>query len=776
MSTLCASSSQSAKVDSLTPWKQRLIELLQKKQIVSLSSLKKLVKDFPNTSSVKATLKPHPEFVVEQNKSDWIVKLNELQQDIEEKSWKQQLIKLLEAKEKVSLSGLKKDIADIPKGSVKATLQSHPEFVVEKVGSEWVVRLKPQQQQKADEKTAIESKTTAPIDLRTELRDALHGLHSYIYAKPKYRIKVTEIGDFYKKFPEYKQVLKPSKKGSFLQSIRVSSGFQISDDFIYANKIEGAQSEKQDATQSPPRSTLPPTTEMKKEKRRASKKQTVASLKSKEFAGWTSKENVNEKDIRALLAWDVDINKFASANVNEMTDEGDKKQILNLKARLGTKRFNAVLREVQKGVAYRRVDHLWKPEGKEQVQELLDSGMSLKEMADELRTTTTQLAYALCGKNLLHEKLSQIGAETASQEDEEVHEKDDEDVRKNELAEAAIALAKHDYLTGVTLSSFDHDPMEEEKRDFGKPGEQYVYELLEKLEIEYKTEEAQLEDFGSGDSDKTCTPDVLLVNDDELINGHKVKWIEVKHAVCIPGVSPQEYVDNILSQVNKYVDAYGTGMLVFSKDVLASSMLDACPEGVVMMRCPGPSTKKKKADKPRFKRGVYHGVPRVDPFYKATDRFKFDSHPSLMYSNLGSIPVADYAVWMRGHYEGGQVGRLQADSNTIETSFTFNPRVAHDNKDEQPITETATAPIRIKVKLDHCQAESLFRFSADATLATLVNRIEQEMRLHVLQPRQYRLSTVGVDSDKEFIQPSDMEQSLEALKLNRAKIIQTCYS
>lgn len=87
-----------------------------------------------------------------------------------------------------------------------------------------------------------------------------------------------------------------------------------------------------------------------------------------------------------------------------------------------------------------------------------------------------------------------------------------------------------------------------------------IQEILDKLGIRYKTQE-QLAQEQIEQSDKaTNTPDFLIL-DNLWINGQKINWIDAKNFY---GLNTQYLRKRIKHQTKKYLDAWGTGSIIFS--------------------------------------------------------------------------------------------------------------------------------------------------------------------------------------------------------------------
>lgn len=90
--------------------------------------------------------------------------------------------------------------------------------------------------------------------------------------------------------------------------------------------------------------------------------------------------------------------------------------------------------------------------------------------------------------------------------------------------------------------------------------EQKIQEILDKLGIRYKTQE-QLAEEQIQESDKaTNTPDFLIL-DNLWINEQKINWIDAKNFY---GLNTQYLRKRIKHQTKKYINAWGSGSIIFS--------------------------------------------------------------------------------------------------------------------------------------------------------------------------------------------------------------------
>lgn len=89
--------------------------------------------------------------------------------------------------------------------------------------------------------------------------------------------------------------------------------------------------------------------------------------------------------------------------------------------------------------------------------------------------------------------------------------------------------------------------------------EKYIQKFLDKNNIIYKTQETltqeQVKEFGR----PINTPDFLILSD-LYINSKKINWIDAKNYY---GANINFIITNIEKQVQKYIDSYGFGCIIF---------------------------------------------------------------------------------------------------------------------------------------------------------------------------------------------------------------------
>ena len=111
------------------------------------------------------------------------------------------------------------------------------------------------------------------------------------------------------------------------------------------------------------------------------------------------------------------------------------------------------------------------------------------------------------------------------------------------------------------------------KHQAGKHHENRTERWLKKVagKIEYLTE-AEIQKFGGqkyGNKHVSTkiTPDILLKKPIKLSKeGQHIHWIDAKKHFIDPALSPEYRVDSFCNQLEKYVRAYGPGLIVWGKD------------------------------------------------------------------------------------------------------------------------------------------------------------------------------------------------------------------
>lgn len=87
-----------------------------------------------------------------------------------------------------------------------------------------------------------------------------------------------------------------------------------------------------------------------------------------------------------------------------------------------------------------------------------------------------------------------------------------------------------------------------------------IQNKLDLLGIRYKTQEQLTKEQIKKSNIATNTPDFLIL-DDLFINGKKIKWIDAKNFY---GLNTQYIKKRIKQQTKKYLDAWGSGSIIFN--------------------------------------------------------------------------------------------------------------------------------------------------------------------------------------------------------------------
>ena len=111
------------------------------------------------------------------------------------------------------------------------------------------------------------------------------------------------------------------------------------------------------------------------------------------------------------------------------------------------------------------------------------------------------------------------------------------------------------------------------KHQAGKHHENRTERWLKQMagKIEYLTED-EIQKFagqkyGNKHISTKITPDILLKRPIKLSKeGQHVHWIDAKKHFIDPALSPEYRVDSFCNQLEKYVRAYGPGLIVWGKD------------------------------------------------------------------------------------------------------------------------------------------------------------------------------------------------------------------
>ena len=368
---------------------------------------------------------------------------------------------------------------------------------------------------------------------------------------------------------------------------------------------------------------------------------------------WTGNANIPESVVTAMVALvqEQEVAEQIKVHLPQHDDDhsvGAKQQFFQFVCEaenIKSSHKKAFIREVQKGIAeankeklYEGDDHddrlqvmrdeICPPTGNFSLNDII---ARLRDRAEDLNVTTTDLGRALAGSSILRAAVDEhngntsnmggrggqggrggyvpggprppmdpqlisaahaahAAAHAAASADAfappapptppraEAHLPDtDERDNRRLIAKATVLCSHADYITGYTCKS----------RDTGHVVE--AQEHAQRLDVRSRTGENRLvNDLGMagyppnlyrteeqviGDGETEATPDVLF-NDPQTIRGKQVKWIDAKSACVIPGVTPERVITALRAQVEKYVERYGPGAILwtkcgFCKDVLS---------------------------------------------------------------------------------------------------------------------------------------------------------------------------------------------------------------
>lgn len=76
------------------------------------------------------------------------------------------------------------------------------------------------------------------------------------------------------------------------------------------------------------------------------------------------------------------------------------------------------------------------------------------------------------------------------------------------------------------------------------------------------------------------TPDVLFREPQEIMR-RTCYWAESKRAVVVPGLSPEKIVRDIKCQTDKYIEAFGPGLILWNKLGFDQGIVDALSADVL---------------------------------------------------------------------------------------------------------------------------------------------------------------------------------------------------
>lgn len=136
--------------------------------------------------------------------------------------------------------------------------------------------------------------------------------------------------------------------------------------------------------------------------------------------------------------------------------------------------------------------------------------------------------------------------------------------RKHKLLYEALNSAIQDTISGYKLNI----KSEGEMRQHAVKGENVLETELKtamglKAGVDYITEEDTKRALSEGDV-IPLTPDVLFKTPQTIL-GKQCFWAEAKHSLVLPGVSPDRIIADIKRQTDKYVEAFGPGLILWTK-------------------------------------------------------------------------------------------------------------------------------------------------------------------------------------------------------------------
>jgi len=336
----------------------------------------------------------------------------------------------------------------------------------------------------------------------------------------------------------------------------------------------------------------------KKEKKKGKTKEKKGKTKEKKKKDppWTEDANIPESVVTAMVALvqEPEVTKQIKVHLPPLSHHhlfGVARgiRLLAKQENMNYSYMEAFIREVQKGIAEVNKEKLYEGDDHEDRLQVMrdeicppigDSPPNdeiiarFRHKAIELNVTTTDLGRALAGSSYIKSAIDERNRNTS----DVTHLPDTDDCDNRRLIAKATVLCSHDdYITGYTCKSRDTghvvEAQEHARRlhDRSRRGENRLVEDLRKAghpPNSYKTE-AQL----TKDVVPEATPDVLF-DELQIIRGKQVNWIDAKNAGDIPGVTPERVMEALRRQVEKYVERFGPGAILwtkcgFCKDVLS---------------------------------------------------------------------------------------------------------------------------------------------------------------------------------------------------------------
>ena len=300
---------------------------------------------------------------------------------------------------------------------------------------------------------------------------------------------------------------------------------------------------------------------------------------------WTDEPNIPEHIVAALVALVEEPDVSRQLNVHSRSNyEHEASHVRGMCFEHGLEKREQylLLREAQKGTSDRNKEKVYADEDLVKKMRCLVGANPplLLAQAWRLNVGTTHLGIALAGQPYLDAVIDNEVEEESRATVVEGEDPTDAANRTN-IARAVVKYCPNDTISGFLCESRNSGHSDDMKvhaqrmNVSAQRGENLLKEDLDAAGLQglYTTQRDNVQsEFDEREKGDRSTPDVLF-DTPIAIMGKKVNWIDVKHDLVIPGVTPERRMKKLRCQVERYVARFGPGAVLwtklgFCKDVL----------------------------------------------------------------------------------------------------------------------------------------------------------------------------------------------------------------
>ena len=300
---------------------------------------------------------------------------------------------------------------------------------------------------------------------------------------------------------------------------------------------------------------------------------------------WTDEPNIPEPIVAALAALVEEPDVSRQLNVHSRSNyEHEASHVRGMCFEHGLEKREQylLLREAQKGTSDRNKEKVYADEDLVKKMRCLVGANPplLLAQAWRLNVGTTHLGIALAGQPYLDAVIDNEVEEESRATVVEGEDPTDAANRTN-IARAVVKYCPNDTISGFLCESRNSGHSDDMKvhaqrmNVSAQRGENLLKEDLDAAGLQglYTTQRDNVQsEFDEREKGDRSTPDVLF-DTPIAIMGKKVNWIDVKHDLVIPGVTPERRMKKLRCQVERYVARFGPGAVLwtklgFCKDVL----------------------------------------------------------------------------------------------------------------------------------------------------------------------------------------------------------------